>query len=116
MCVHLGVASMLRAVVGPCTIFSSRPIISCFKGIPLSDASQERQTHQRELQKQGGRNKTQDQLTLEVLLVVHGEVLSPHGERNTAKSEELDFYGIDFVFNFPSRVSSGTKEGFGLSL
>lgn len=116
MCVHLGVASMLRAVVGPCAIFSSRPIISHFKGITLSDTSQERQTHQRELQKQGGGNKTQDQLTLEVLLMVHGEGHSLHGEINTVKSEELDFYGTDFVFNFPSRVSSETKEGFGLSL
>lgn len=113
MCVHLGVASMLRAVVGPCAIFPSHPIISRFKEILLSDTSQERQTHQRELQKQGGRNKTQDQLTLDVSLVVHGEGHSPHGEINTVKSEELDFYGTEFVFNFPSRVSSGTKNFLG---
>lgn len=94
--------------LGHVLFFSLRPIISHFKGITLS--------HQRELQKQGGGNKTQDQLTLEVLLMVHGEGHSPHGEINTVKSEELDFYGTDFVFNFPSRMSSGTKEGFGLSL
>lgn len=77
---------MLRAVVGPCAFFPSRPIISRFKEIPLPDASQERQTHQRELQKQGDRNKTQDQLTLDVSLVVHGEGHSPHGEINTVNT------------------------------
>lgn len=91
MCVHLGVASMLRAVVGPCAFFPSHPIISRFKEIPDSDASQERQTHQRKLQKQGGRNKTEDQFTLEISLEVHGEGHGPHGEINTVTSEELDF-------------------------
>lgn len=110
MCVHLGVASCLGQLLGHVHFFPSRPIISRFKEIPLSDASQERQTHQRELQKQGGRNKTQDQLTLDVSLLVHGEGHSPHGEINTVNT----FLEQNLSSTFPAEWAAGLRKFLGL--